>query len=187
MVAGIGEPVAVRNGKGRHYRLVGRHCQHGRSRMLEAFVSSRQGEMRLTEPELPRHRTYKHRYIPTQEAFRTAMTVGQDRGLPVRRWRRSNIGNGNTVSQRRVRKTERVTSHAKKTKNRQIIETVIRLTPLREQAGFVHTTLPYENGQRYIVGATYQVARIPGCHEIAGDPLDRSNGFRPGLNWSTDY
>ena len=51
--------------------------------MLEAFVSSRQGEMRLTEPELPRHRTYEHRYIPTQEAFRTAMTVGQDRGLPV--------------------------------------------------------------------------------------------------------
>ena len=33
MVAGItaSEAVAVRNGKGRHYRLVGRHCQHGRS------------------------------------------------------------------------------------------------------------------------------------------------------------
>ena len=40
--------------------------------MLEAFVSSRQGEMRLTEPELPRHRTYKHRYIPSQHmSFRT--------------------------------------------------------------------------------------------------------------------
>ena len=51
--------------------------------MMEAFVSSRQGEMRLIEPELPRHRTYKHRYIPTQEAFRTAMTVGQDRSLTV--------------------------------------------------------------------------------------------------------
>lgn len=51
--------------------------------MLEALLSSRQGKMRLIEPQLPRHRTYKQRYIPTPEAFRTAMTVGQDRALPV--------------------------------------------------------------------------------------------------------
>ena len=109
--------------------------------MLEAFVSSRQGEMRLTEPELPRHRTYAHRYIPTQEAFRTAMTVGQDRGLPV-------LADGGFNGRRRIEhwkrqygvtviappsKNRKGDKSRKKdcwlAKNRQIIETVIaRLT-----------------------------------------------------------
>ena len=92
--------------------------------MLEAFVSSRQGEMRLTEPELPRHRTYKHRYIPTQEAFRTAMTVGQGPGFTgACRWRLQWAAPYRTLETAirchsncaAFRKTERVTSHAKKT------------------------------------------------------------------------
>ncbi len=51
--------------------------------MLEALLSSRQGELRLIEPELPKHRTYGFRYIPTREAFTTVTTVGLDRSLPV--------------------------------------------------------------------------------------------------------
>ena len=49
--------------------------------MMEAFVSSRNGEMQLNEPPLPRHRAYKYRLIPTWQAFSPALTVGQSRGL----------------------------------------------------------------------------------------------------------
>lgn len=50
--------------------------------MMEALLSSRKGEMRLIEPPLPKHRTYKHRLIPVPEAFSPAITAGHDRGLP---------------------------------------------------------------------------------------------------------
>ena len=50
--------------------------------MMEAFVSSRQGRMRLIEPELPKHRRYKHRRIPVPESFSPAITAGLDRSLP---------------------------------------------------------------------------------------------------------
>lgn len=109
--------------------------------MMEAFVSSRQGQMCLIEPELPKHRTYKHRYIPTPAAFRTALTVGQDHGLPV-------LADGGFNGKRRIKHWKRqygVTVIAPPSKNkkgdksrkkgcwlashRQIIETVIaRLT-----------------------------------------------------------
>ncbi len=50
--------------------------------MMEALLSSRKGDMRLTEPPLPKHRTYKHRHIPVPESFSPAITAGRDRGLP---------------------------------------------------------------------------------------------------------
>ena len=50
--------------------------------MMEALLSSRQGEMRLIEPPLPQHRTYKQRCIPAPETFSPAITAGHDRGLP---------------------------------------------------------------------------------------------------------
>ena len=50
--------------------------------MMEALLSSRNGDMRLIEPPLPNHRTYKHRHIPAPETFSPAITAGHDRGLP---------------------------------------------------------------------------------------------------------
>ena len=50
--------------------------------MMEALLSSRKGDMRLIEPPLPKHRTYKHRPIPAPETFSPAITAGHDRGLP---------------------------------------------------------------------------------------------------------
>ena len=50
--------------------------------MMEALLSSRKGDKRLIEPPLPKHRTYKHRHIPTPESFSPAITAGHDRGLP---------------------------------------------------------------------------------------------------------
>lgn len=109
--------------------------------MLEALLSSRQGEMRLIEPQLPRHRTYKQRYIPTQEAFRTAMTVGQDRALPILadggfnglRWIRHWKEQYNVTVIAPPSKNRKGDKSRKKdcwlAKHRQIIETVIaRLT-----------------------------------------------------------
>ena len=49
--------------------------------LMEALVSSRQGQMRLIEPELPRHRTYKTRRIPCPESISPALCAGNDRGL----------------------------------------------------------------------------------------------------------
>ena len=50
--------------------------------MMEALLSSRKGDMRLIEPPLPKHRTYKHRHIPAPETFSPPITAGHDRGLP---------------------------------------------------------------------------------------------------------
>jgi len=50
--------------------------------LMEALVSSRQGCKRLTESELPKHRTYKHRRIPSPESISPALCAGSDRGLP---------------------------------------------------------------------------------------------------------
>ena len=50
--------------------------------MMEALLSSRKGDMRLIEPPLPKHRTYKHRRIPVPETFTPAITAGHDLGLP---------------------------------------------------------------------------------------------------------
>lgn len=51
--------------------------------MLEALLSSRQGQMRLIEPPLPKHRTYRHRHIPDPGTFSPAITAGRERGLPL--------------------------------------------------------------------------------------------------------
>lgn len=50
--------------------------------LLEAFLSSRDGPMRLIEPELPKHRDGKHRLVPVPEAFSPAITAGHSRGTP---------------------------------------------------------------------------------------------------------
>ncbi len=50
--------------------------------VMEAFLSSRKGEKQLIEPPLPKHRTYKQRFIPSLESFSPALTAGRDRSLP---------------------------------------------------------------------------------------------------------
>ena len=50
--------------------------------MMEALLSSRQGELDLIEPPLPQHRHKKHRHIPVPESFSPARTAGPARGLP---------------------------------------------------------------------------------------------------------
>ncbi len=49
--------------------------------LMEALVSSRQGWKRVIEPELPKHRTYKTRRIPSPESISPALCAGDDRGL----------------------------------------------------------------------------------------------------------
>ncbi len=51
--------------------------------VMEAFVSSRMGNKRLIEPKLPKHRTYKKRFIPSPESFSPALTAGRGRSLPI--------------------------------------------------------------------------------------------------------
>ena len=38
---------------------------------------------RLIEPQLPKHRTYKQRFIPSPESFSPALTAGRDRSLTI--------------------------------------------------------------------------------------------------------
>ena len=109
--------------------------------MLEALLSSRQGQMRLIEPELPKHRAYGHRYIPTQQAFTTAATAGSERNLPVladggfngprwiTHWKRE-YGVTVLVPPSKNRKGDKSRkNHSWLASHRQIIETVIaRLT-----------------------------------------------------------
>ena len=49
--------------------------------LMEALVSSRRGCKRVVESELPRHRTYKPRRIPSPESISPALCAGADRGL----------------------------------------------------------------------------------------------------------
>ncbi len=48
--------------------------------LMEALVSSRQGCKRIKEIELPKHRTYKTRRIPSSESISPALCAGDDRG-----------------------------------------------------------------------------------------------------------
>jgi len=109
--------------------------------LMEAFVSSRQGCKRLTEPELPRHRTYKTRRIPSPEAISPALCAGQYRGLPyladggfsgprwIRHWRGQYGAEviAPPVSNTKGDKPSKIMRWLRK--HRQIVETVIaRLT-----------------------------------------------------------
>lgn len=109
--------------------------------LMEALVSSRRGCKRLTEPELPRHRTYKTRRIPSPESISPALCAGQYRGLPYladggfsgprwfRHWRRQYgaeviAPRASNIKGDKPGKTRRWLR-----KHRQIVETVIaRLT-----------------------------------------------------------
>ena len=51
--------------------------------LMQALVSSRRsGVKQLFEIELPKHRTYKTRRVPSPKAFSPALCAGHDRGLP---------------------------------------------------------------------------------------------------------
>jgi hypothetical protein len=50
--------------------------------MLEAFLSTRNGQMQLLEPQLTNKKHYRARQIPTIDSFSPALTVGIDRALP---------------------------------------------------------------------------------------------------------
>ena len=49
--------------------------------LMEALVSSRRGCKQVIEPELPKHRTYKLRRIPSPESISPALCAGHNRGL----------------------------------------------------------------------------------------------------------
>ncbi len=49
--------------------------------LMEALVSSRQGCKRVMEIELPKHRTYKTRGIPSPESISPALRAGVNRGM----------------------------------------------------------------------------------------------------------
>ena len=50
--------------------------------MLEAFLSTRHGHMRLIEPPLPERKQSEYRMIPLVDSFSPAITVGAESGVP---------------------------------------------------------------------------------------------------------
>ncbi len=149
--------------------------------MMEALVSSRRGCKRLDEPELPKHRRYKHRRIPSPESISPALCAGRDHGLPyladggfngprwIRHWQREYGAEVIAPPSRNTKqaKADSVTRWIRK--HRQIIETVF--ARLVETFGLHRINAHSEHGRLTRVAAkmaAYNIGIL--CNRQCGRP-----------------